>query len=821
MAIPLHKSTLADIQKANFNDKVINFNYSRNISKSLMSVAFYLHENGRSKDAAALILSVFRFGQNMSHGSGGNAYLITDMIGIAIQRMTTSETVWNLFRQGNFSAKDYLHYATILTELIKDQNSFKQIMLTEKHGANNIISNQLFNKEKPFKLNDGNNLEDTVLHSLIGMIPDSSINAAIQTINEEINKVYEELFHNLDKYSDQPTVMIEKLKEQALKVGKYSQPTVLGGLFSPVKTLGQVLIGIAFPNMARAWLKDFETKEKIKGTIYLMHLLAAVDQTGTWPKSREEIEKITDLAIPIDPFSKKPYHTLFKDKKLMIYSPGENMIDDQGDENKDLVFVKISLGTLGSTYSEGLWTELNNDATEKAQNIYKKNAESTTDVTTKKSANRLAQISNTNEKNLLIAHVDLQQIFNNFITDQQVRELVVKTFANNLEKHEKFLSSLPQITLISLSGKMDIASSILLVEKTKNGPSDDSIRGMSGIGFNLLNISEKFTLLIHENSINQKDEFLQKALMILNKTQVTPDKLTTVELVEAISKQLSDSLLIKISDTKKWLTTNKILLPGSDAIIAAGVTEIKLIGTTLEIFHQQSENQLTPILALLKTIATTQKITLTNKTEKLAKNQFKTSLVLPVTEKEQLNQLITNWINTGYKPAQGRARMRACYANLKVLEGATEMYNMDNPSNNLNNEQLLTRLVKDKYLKTVPECPANGKYFRNNNQWFCTTHNTHWTRLEIRINNIEKNFILNMERDNEIKIERSNNKGIAKILVKPSRIGDEKSHTITCSIQLESAPAIQLSCEENSEEWTKNDNLSLDGDALEFRCMTK
>ncbi|MEW6711423.1 MAG: hypothetical protein AB1403_16480 [Candidatus Riflebacteria bacterium] len=65
-----------------------------------------------------------------------------------------------------------------------------------------------------------------------------------------------------------------------------------------------------------------------------------------------------------------------------------------------------------------------------------------------------------------------------------------------------------------------------------------------------------------------------------------------------------------------------------------------------------------------------------------------------------------------FQKARGDAQKKACFANQRVLLGAVEMYNMDH-------EEMMEKLdssaiellAGENYLKTPPQCPADGKYY--------------------------------------------------------------------------------------------------------------
>ncbi len=63
---------------------------------------------------------------------------------------------------------------------------------------------------------------------------------------------------------------------------------------------------------------------------------------------------------------------------------------------------------------------------------------------------------------------------------------------------------------------------------------------------------------------------------------------------------------------------------------------------------------------------------------------------------------------TGRSGARVRARSKACAANMRVLQGAIEMYNMDHEKMlSQFEESTLDLLVSGKYLKSRPICPGS------------------------------------------------------------------------------------------------------------------
>jgi prepilin-type N-terminal cleavage/methylation domain-containing protein len=82
-----------------------------------------------------------------------------------------------------------------------------------------------------------------------------------------------------------------------------------------------------------------------------------------------------------------------------------------------------------------------------------------------------------------------------------------------------------------------------------------------------------------------------------------------------------------------------------------------------------------------------------------------------------------------FKKAREQAREKSCYANMRVIQGAIEMYNMDNSS--MMTDLTIANLTGDAgYLKSEPKCPSNtGAYspagdMSNAGKITCSVHNT-------------------------------------------------------------------------------------------------
>ena len=54
------------------------------------------------------------------------------------------------------------------------------------------------------------------------------------------------------------------------------------------------------------------------------------------------------------------------------------------------------------------------------------------------------------------------------------------------------------------------------------------------------------------------------------------------------------------------------------------------------------------------------------------------------------------------------ARQKACYSNIRVLQSAVELYNMDVPGKNMMKSLNIEKLIRQGYLKEKPSCPENS-----------------------------------------------------------------------------------------------------------------
>lgn len=82
-----------------------------------------------------------------------------------------------------------------------------------------------------------------------------------------------------------------------------------------------------------------------------------------------------------------------------------------------------------------------------------------------------------------------------------------------------------------------------------------------------------------------------------------------------------------------------------------------------------------------------------------------------------------------FKKAREQAREKSCYANIRVILGAVEMYNMDNSTMCSTIDQAALGTTLSGYLKQAPNCPSTGGGYsgsdlHNVGKICCTVHGT-------------------------------------------------------------------------------------------------
>lgn len=73
-----------------------------------------------------------------------------------------------------------------------------------------------------------------------------------------------------------------------------------------------------------------------------------------------------------------------------------------------------------------------------------------------------------------------------------------------------------------------------------------------------------------------------------------------------------------------------------------------------------------------------------------------------------------------YRNIQTNAQENACKANIRTINGVSEVYKADGHANY---PTTLDELVSQNYIKAVPKCPGGGSYTYSSGTLTCSIHN--------------------------------------------------------------------------------------------------
>ena len=78
-----------------------------------------------------------------------------------------------------------------------------------------------------------------------------------------------------------------------------------------------------------------------------------------------------------------------------------------------------------------------------------------------------------------------------------------------------------------------------------------------------------------------------------------------------------------------------------------------------------------------------------------------------------------------FKKSRAQARQKACYSNMRVINSAVEMYNMDAVGSSMMDGLVISDLTSSGYLKAAPTCPETGKSSSYSGSSLTTTGQVH------------------------------------------------------------------------------------------------
>ncbi len=311
---------------------VIDFRYTRSITRVLAAVSRRFESEKRYDEALKLSTLAWRFGQMIQNGDGEASMLITAMIGIAVKNIAAQENICRILIAGNFDAGFYEKYSARLLKLIDDEMDMSQIMYCERRSFINVLEYEVFVKS---------NIK-TDYSEMVDKIPADRLEEGKKYSVDIFNAYYDSVSVYLTKYKDEPYNLRTHLEKMSKEIAERGQPS-LWKLLNPIKSVGDILLAIAMPNFARAYDQFLRCKYYPYGAAVLAKTLAGVKKGAAVPDSLEALEKLCGMKLMPDYFNEKKGPLVYKKAggHFVLYSYGMDYRDDNGDSEKDIILFKI------------------------------------------------------------------------------------------------------------------------------------------------------------------------------------------------------------------------------------------------------------------------------------------------------------------------------------------------------------------------------------------------------------------------------------------------------------------------------------------------
>ncbi len=335
--VPAYDQAKAD--SARITDKTVEFNYCRNLSKLLKAVSNYLLIKGRYEESLKLVLINFKFGQIIAAGDGEPVSLIMHMIGIAVKNVALSGPETHIaFAKADLSGARCDELSKELERMDREEISFSDVMKSEQTMLKNFIKNGLFTpggtgifSMDPAAMKMADNLS-------------ARQKADIEKLTlEKLDSIEAETNTLLLKYAGQPYLASLEAAKIGEEIAGNTKPSLFRSLFNKPEAVSNLIIGICFPNFTRAYEQHLASRYKTDGLKFLCRVLKNFRETGKWPGSITDIEKICETSLSRDLFSKTDEPLIFTGDKtrVILYSRGIDYNDDQGDAHKDIILLEI------------------------------------------------------------------------------------------------------------------------------------------------------------------------------------------------------------------------------------------------------------------------------------------------------------------------------------------------------------------------------------------------------------------------------------------------------------------------------------------------
>ena len=333
--VPVYDQAKAD--RGKLTDKILEFNYCRNLSKLLKAASNYLLIKGRYEDSLKLILINFKFGQIIAAGDGEVLTLLTHLIGDSIKITALSGPETQVaFRKAGLTADRYDELSKLLERMDGEEIGFSDVIKSDQAQMKNCVKHDLFSNGGTFFM------DPAAIKTLNNLSARQKADVEKLTL-EKIDSIEAEICDALSKYSDRPYMASIEMSKISDEVARNSRPALFQSLFNKPEAISNLIVGIAHPNFSRSYEQYAAVRYRTSGLIFLCRILKNFSETGKWPDSLSEIEKICGTSLSRDLFSKSDDPLIFtRDKsRFFLYSRGIDYNDDHGDNQKDIILFEV------------------------------------------------------------------------------------------------------------------------------------------------------------------------------------------------------------------------------------------------------------------------------------------------------------------------------------------------------------------------------------------------------------------------------------------------------------------------------------------------
>ncbi len=399
--------------------------------------------------------------------------------------------------------------------------------------------------------------------------------------------------------------------------------------------------------------------------------------------------------------------------------------------------------------SEGLWKEFIDNDTAAAALIYQKiiseTGKTADEGAFKKARQRLEAlgagenqtIKQSAAVNFAVLKIDLPKILNKLrlkiinkqdITNfdelkKNIKAMLSKFIKEDLEKH-----SLPLVFIISRTGTLDIADVdiILCFDKDVTFKNDENSAANKIYGYN---INWKTIFISSMPSETDITTYYKKIGFWLDYQSRTD----SLEQIFLYSSDLTPYYLsFFVNDLAKFIDTNKILPAFFKNMPAIKKASILLESDRLLLSTEAGLEDINKLLAAADLIPGFKILPAgivlapdgSRRVKLTTLNEIQDAFIktLPV-------------INQNYNSARQLAEYKSCMANLRNITGVTELYAMEHNDFKKENidDKFINELTVQNYLKTLPSCPAGGKYIYKNSEFICSKHGSNSKTVEFKI----------------------------------------------------------------------------------------